>query len=114
MAEANGKRALWTRRKVQIVLIGIAAVLALVIAGRFLEIPWEQVEKGITAIEWLIGLLLGAHTGTDIVAMLRGVLPSRNGAPPAAPEPAEEPPADDDDDDDEEPDEDDDEERGEP
>jgi hypothetical protein len=108
MVESNGKRALWTRRKVQIVLIGIAAVLVLIGGGKYLEIPWEQIEKGIDAIELLVGLLLGAHAGTDIAAMLRGLLPARQSeietppAPPPEPDDDDAPPEPDDDDDDDE------------
>jgi hypothetical protein len=53
-------------RKGQIVLIGIVAILGVTLGGAALGLSDEQKSEAINALEWLIGLLIGGHTLTDI------------------------------------------------
>ncbi len=47
-------------------MIGIAAVLCISLGGAALGLTSEQRAQAIAAVEWLVGLLLGGHTISDI------------------------------------------------
>lgn len=69
--ESNGGSILKSR-KAQIVVIGIAAVLGITLGGAALGMTDEQKAQAIEAVEWLIGLLLGGHTISDVAHGIAG------------------------------------------
>ena len=70
--ETNGGGSILKSRKAQIVVIGIAAVLGISLGGAALGMTDEQKAQAIDALKWLIGLLLGGHTITDIAYSITG------------------------------------------
>jgi type II secretory pathway pseudopilin PulG len=70
--ETNGGGSILKSRKAQIVVIGIVAVLGISLGGAALGMTDEQKTQAIDALKWLIGLLLGGHTLTDIAHSITG------------------------------------------
>jgi len=56
----------WKRNKVWMVLIGVAGVLGVALGGAAIGLDDESRAKAIDAVLWLVGLLIGGHTLTDV------------------------------------------------
>jgi hypothetical protein len=72
MTESGNGGSILKSRKAQIVVIGIAAVLGITLGGAALGMTDEQKAQAINAVEWLIGLLLGGHTISDVAHGIAG------------------------------------------
>lgn len=53
------------------VVIGVVAILAVFLAGPTVGLVESQMDRAVTSIEWLVGILLGTRAATDVASMFR-------------------------------------------
>jgi len=60
------KQPFWKRDKFWMVVVGIVGVLAVTLGGAAIGLDEDARAKSVDAVLWLVGLLMGGHTVTDV------------------------------------------------
>lgn len=65
---------IWQSRKFWMVVVGVIGVMAVALGGAAVGLDEEARRKATEAILWLVGLLMGGHTVTDVGSQVAGAM----------------------------------------